>query len=95
MRTLRKDKEMIKIQYKKVENDVWYREYLIYINNKFVGWICKYNKTDKKFNVFSSKLHITTSDCNDYFKTLREAKKYIKQKAEIYFMGVETDDNKL
>lgn len=75
MRTLRKDKEMIKIQYKKVENDVWYREYLIYINNKFVGWICKYNKTDKKFNVFSSKLHITTSDCNDYFKTLREAKR--------------------
>lgn len=86
---------MMKIQYKKVENNVWYSEYHIYINNRFEGWICKYRKTDKKFNVYCLKLNITSLDKDDYFKTLREAKKYIKQKAEIYFMGLEIDDNEL
>lgn len=80
---------MLKIQYKKVESSVWYREYLIYINNRSVGWVCKYNKTDKKFNVFSPELHITPLDYNDYFETLRKAKKFIQEKAEIYFMEIE------
>lgn len=93
MQILRKGKEMIKIQYKKIESNIWYSEYTIYIDDRFQGWVCKYDKTDKKFNVYCPKLNITPTDNNDYFKTLREAKKYIKQKAEIYFMGLEIDDN--
>lgn len=30
MQTLRKGKEMVKIQYKKIESNIWYSEYTIY-----------------------------------------------------------------
>lgn len=84
----------MKIKYKRISNYIWYREYRIFIStgilhNQFIGWICKYNKTDRKFNAFSSELRITPTDYNNYFKTLREAKKFIKKQAEIYFTSGE------
>lgn len=84
---------IVKIQYKEVQSNIWYSEYLIYINGRYQGWVYEYGETDRTFNVYCPKLSITPLDNNDHFKTLREAKKYIKQKAELYFMGLEINDN--
>lgn len=86
----------MKIKYKEELESCWYRTYYIYIstvndNYRFMGWICKYNKTDRKFEVFSSELGITKH--NDCFKSLRAAKKFVKNRAQLHFEGIVNDEN--
>lgn len=67
------------------------RENTVNDNYRFMGWICKYNKTDRKFEVFSSELGITKH--NDCFKSLRAAKKFVKNRAQLHFEGIVNDEN--
>ena len=66
------------IVFVKVPNKVWYREYEIYYNKKYIGFI---SRTRRKYNyeVFI-KYVFTPTLRNDEFKTLRKIKQAILKK---------------
>lgn len=67
---------------KNTTENVWYKNYYIYVNDKYAGWIAKYNKNMDYYDVFSSVLSIDISHKNNEYTTLNEAKRYIRERVK-------------
>lgn len=73
----------MKVRFSKntIEN-VWYKDYYIYVDDKYAGWIAKYNKDMKYYDVYSSDLCIDMTHKNNEYITLNEAKRYIRERVK-------------
>ena len=67
---------------KDTTENVWYKNYYIYINDKYAGWIAKYNKNMDYYDVFSSALCVDLTHKNNEYATLNEAKRYIRERVK-------------
>ena len=74
---------MAKITFIREPNEIWYREYHIYVNGNYDGWISKYRKNNEFWEVFSSRLDIGPIKRNDSFKLLKDAKAFIKERVDL------------
>ncbi len=71
---------MKRLIFKKIENKIWYSEYHIIFEGKYLGFIYKCKK-EHPWNVFIPNIfQYPIRDCE--FKTLREAKREIKKELE-------------